>query len=231
MADIAFALNYTNLFMIDITPSAAAPTWARVGAGINSFTDASTETVADDAYYDGEGMAFTDITGGQIVHQFAGHRKYGDPAQDFIESIATMYGSSRKTSYKVIKSDGTIITGSCTIANIVTGGGDPNAKGTFSFEVRMNGRPSVTAGNKDDFPTSITVTAVSVTVGASTAASVTVSPATAAASYIYAIEDESKATVDANGTVTGVAAGSTKLLVKSAVLPTISGEATVTVSV
>lgn len=228
--DIAFALNYTNLFMIDITPSAATHTWARVGAGINSFDQASNETVSDDAYYDGEGMSSSDVTGGQIVHTFAGHRKYGDPAQDYIASLENVYGESRKTTYRRIAPDGTVLEGNATIANIVTGGGDPNAKGTFSFELRLNGRPTLTEGNKDEFPTNITASAVAVTVGQTAAISATVTPETANGACVYIVENDEIAAVDAMGNVSGIAAGSTTVLVKSAVLPTETATVEVTVS-
>lgn len=228
--DIAFALNYTNLFMIDVTPSAASPTWARIGAGITSFDPSNNEVIADDAYYDGEGMSFSDVTGGQIVHAFSGHRKYGDPAQDFIASIESSYGEARKTSYKWIAPDGTVLTGNCTIANIVSGGGDPNAKGTFSFEIRFNGRPTMTAGNKDDFPTAITASAITVVKDATTTVGATVTPATANDAMVYVIEDDTVAVVDAAGTVTGVAVGSTNLLIKSCVAPSVTKTIVVTVT-
>lgn len=228
--DIAFALNYTNLFMIDITPNGESRTWARIGAGINSFEPSTNETVSDDAYYDGEGLTFSDVTGGQVVHSFSGHRLYGDAAQDYIASLETSYGEQRKTTYKRVAPDGSVLEGSCTIANIVTGGGDPNAKGTFSFELRLNGRPTFTEGNKDEFPESITAQAVTVTSGSTSQATATVTPETANPAVVYVIEDESKATVDASGVVTGVAAGSTNLLIKSAVLPSVSTTVQVTVS-
>ena len=50
MSDIAFALNYTNLFMIDITPDEATPTWARGSGGNNSAVPEGNEVSANEPY-------------------------------------------------------------------------------------------------------------------------------------------------------------------------------------
>ena len=228
--DIAFALNYTNIWMIDITPSASSRTWARLGAGITTVDPNNNEQVEEDEYYDSEGAVDPEVVSIRPVFSFSGDRKYGDPAQDYIASLMYAIGDQRKTSFKRVGPDGTIITGPCTIANIVAFGGDANAKGTLSFELRVKGAPTVTPGNKGTYPSSITASAVSVTVGGTTAVSATVSPAGASDSFVYAVADDTKATVDAAGTVKGIAAGTTDLVIKSAVLPSVTKTVTVTVT-
>lgn len=228
--DIAFALNYTNLYMIDIDPTGESPVWARVGAGITTVSVEGNDVTTDDNYYDGDGMASTDVTGGQIVLSFSGHRKYGDPAQDFIDSIAAQYGQARHTNLKRIAPNGDVFEGDVTIANIQTAGGDANSKGDFSFDARFNGMPTITEGNATEFPTAITASAVTVKVGATAPAGATVTPTTASSAMLYAIEDDTIATVDADGNVKGVKAGKTNLSIKSAVLPSVRKEIEVTVT-
>ena len=230
MSDIAFTLNYTNLYLINTTPGADVKTWERVGAGINSVDWEGNEEVSQDAYYDGEGLSSSDVTGGQMVGTFEGHRKYGDPAQDFIASTMIDYGDGRKTDFRWVAPDGQILEGEVTIANVKPGGGDPNAKSDFKFEVHFNGMPSYVPGDASAFPESVTCTAVTVKVGASIAAGATVTPAGASPALVYGIEDDSVATVDASGNVHGVKAGKTKLSIKSAVKPLVNVSCEVTVS-
>ena len=229
MPNIGFLQNWTNLFFIDTTPE-AAPTWARMASGINDVTPSGNEVIAQDNYYDGEGVSDSEVTGGQPIVNFAGHRKVGDPAQDYIASKYVSYGNARRTHYLQIMPDGTRMEANATLANIVPHGGDPNAKGNFSYEVHMNGRPSYTPGNKTDFPEQITVSPISVAEGATTAVSVTVTPTSASDSVVYAIDDDEIATVDALGNITGVAAGKCNLNIKSAVLPTVQTTVEVTVT-
>ena len=228
--DIAFALNYTNIWMIDITPGAAARTWARLGAGITTIDPAPNETVSEDEYYDMDGAVDPDVTGIRPVISFSGNRKFGDPAQDYIASLRYSIGNARKTTFRHIGPDGTVDEGPCTIANIVDYGGDANAKGTFSFELHVKGIPTITPGNDDEFPTTITASAVSVAVGSTVAVTATVAPEGASTSLVYAVDDDSVATVDAMGNVSGVMAGSCNLSIKSAVLPTVRTSVAVTVT-
>ena len=84
MSDIAFANNYTNLFFLNVAPPGATKDYARIGAGINKVDWNGNEVVSQDDYYDGDGMSETEVTGGQLVGTFSGHRRYGDRAQDWI---------------------------------------------------------------------------------------------------------------------------------------------------
>lgn len=230
MSDIAFTLNYTNLYLINTTPGEAEKTWARIGAGINSVDWEGNEEVSQDAYYDGDGLSSSDVTGGQMVGTFEGHRKYGDPAQDYIASTLLDYGDGRKTDFRWIAPDGQILEGEVTIANVKPQGGDPNAKSDFGFELHFNGMPAYEAGDAAEFPEAVTCSAVTVKIGASTAAGATVTPSGASPALVYGIEDDSVATVDAEGNVKGVKAGKTKLSIKSAVKPVVTATCDVTVS-
>ena len=228
--DIGFAQNYTNLYFINITPGAASKTWARLGAGINSVTPAGNEVIDQANYYDGEGVADSEVTGGQPIFSFAGHRRLGDPAQDWIASKLIEYGGSRRTQFLWIEPNGGRLEGDCTVANLVTTGGDPNAKGTFSCEVHLNGRPSYTPGDKNEFPTEITAEAVTATTGTLAKIEPTVTPEGASDSVVFAVDNPAIATVDALGTVTPVKAGKCNVNIKSAVKPTVQTTVEVTVS-
>lgn len=229
MADIAFALNYTNLYLIDITPEEDEPTWARVGAGINKADFDGNEESDNDPYYDGDGMANTEVTGGQLSISFSGHRKYGDPAQDYVAGLQVQYGAKRHTNFRRIAPDGQVTEGDVTISNIKAGGGDPNKKGDFGFDVRFNGMPAITEGDASSFPEALALEAVTVQVGNTVALAPTVTPTTANAACVYGVKDDAVAKVDAAGNLTGVKEGTTKVSIKSAVLPSVRIEVDVTV--
>lgn len=229
MTDIGFAKNYTNLYEIDVTPDADAPTWARVAAGINDVNWGGNENIAQDAYYDGDGMASSEVTGGQIVGTFSGHRVYGDPAQDYIASLLLDY-AGRHTNFKWTAPDGAVLLGGATVANVNPQGGDPNSKSDFGFEMHYNGMPSFTPGDASTFPESITATAVTVAVGATAAVGATVAPATASPALVYGVRDRDIATVDAEGNVVGIAEGETEVSVKSAAKPSVRTVVKVTVT-
>lgn len=231
MSDIAFAQNWTNLFFINITPGKAQKTWARIAAGITSASPEGNEEVSQDNYYDGDGMAESEVTGGQLTYEFEGNRKYGDPAQDYIASLLLSYGEARKTDFLWIAPNGDQVEGNATIVEIAPQGGDANSKSDFSFGIHYNGLPTFTAGNADTFPDEINISDIAVDVGTTTEASPTVTPDTAAPGLVFGIDDDEIATVDARGNITGVKAGETELNIKSAVRPSIQKTVKVTVSV
>lgn len=230
MSDIGFAQNWCNLFFLNTTPNAKTKNYARIAAGITSASPEGNEEITQDGYYDGDGMAESEVTGGQLTFEFEGNRKYGDPAQDYIASKLLSYGEARKTDFLWIAPNGDQIEGKATITDIVPQGGDANSKSDFSFGMHYNGLPKFTAGKADTFPDKITASAVNVAVGATVDASASVLPATAAPGLVYGIDDDEIATVDAMGNVTGIKAGETELNIKSAVFPTVQETVKVTVS-
>lgn len=144
MAEQKYIINWETKYFIDTTPTESEPTWARLAAGITNVEPNGNEKIEDSEYYDGEGMAATEVTGGQLVYTVTGDRKMGDAAQDYVVGLAYVYGNARKSNIKVEHADGRVITGACTIANIQDAGGDANAKGSFGCELRLNGKPEVT---------------------------------------------------------------------------------------
>lgn len=226
--DIGFALNYTHIYEIQ-RPSDGR--WLRIGAGISNVTAEPNESVDQTAYYDGEGLASSDVTGGQLVYAFTGHRRYGDEAQDFVKSLELEYGSARSVRFRVTDPSGDVVEGPAVIANIsMTGGGDANAKGDVSFEVHLCGRPTYTPGEAEHMPDTVQAEAVSVAVGGTASVSPTVTPEDASAKCVFAVDDPEKATVDSDGTVHGVAQGECSVSVKCAARPSVSCVVRVTVT-
>lgn len=222
--DIMFAPNYTHLYEADITPTAATPTWARIGRGIQTIEPDGNEEVDQTPYYDGDGGTTSDVTGGQMILSITGHRCYGDPFQDYVASLAFLYGQARRTRVRVTNPDGEVITSEATIANIKGFGanGDANTKGDFEVEIHFDGSPTIDqAPTGDTLPESVTAKAVSVKVKATAAIGATVTPTTASQRCVYAVDDDKVATVDIDGNVTGVAAGKTKVYVKCAAKPSV----------
>lgn len=144
MAKTGFALNSENKFEIDVTPG-SAETYEILAAGLSTFDPQWNEELDQTQYMDGDGFASSDVTGAQLVISFEGHRKFGDAAQDFIASLQPALGEDRKTNFKWTDANGDEFSGNVTVANIVGGGGDANAKNTFSFEIHFNGKPTFTA--------------------------------------------------------------------------------------
>ena len=226
--DIAFAQNYQNLYFVDTNPG-GDPKMERIGAGINSANWNPNETVNEASYYDSDGGTESSVDGVNITGTFSGHRKYGDPAQDYIFSKMGKIGSERQTNAKWVQPNGDTFEGPAKLLNIVPQGGDPNSKSECSFDIAFDGLPSFKAGDATTFPTEISAEAVQVNVGASAAIVVTVTPEGAAKQVVFGVADDSIATVDADGNVTGVTQGSTKVSIKSAVKPSVTAAVDVTV--
>jgi hypothetical protein len=144
MANEGLLLQSAHIFEINTTPGQQPGTYVRLGAGLNNFDPDNNEEVAQDTYLDGDGFASSTVTGAQLVIKFKGHRKFGDPAQDFIFDKMFELGASRETDFRWTLPDGAKIEGPCTIANIQGPSGDANEKGEISFEIHFNGKPTYT---------------------------------------------------------------------------------------
>ena len=137
-----FKLNYENKYYIDITPTAAEPTWAELAPGITNVTPATNDVTSEDNYYDGVGFGETDVTGVKPSFALSGHRKVGDSAQDYIVSTQYKTGIGRRSHFKWVNTQGRQMIWPCTIINPVSSGGDAQSKENFSAEIRTNGAPT-----------------------------------------------------------------------------------------
>lgn len=228
--DLGFPLNYTNLYLIDVTPSAGAHTWARLGAGITTVEVNDSDETADSAYYDGEGVSSTEVTGSTMGYSISGERRVGNRAQDFIASLRGTSGTARETYLRHIGPDGSYLEGLVTLTDIKAGGGDANAKGTFECTATFKGRPKLTPGDKDQVPETVTCTAATVEVGKTTLLEPTVTPTDASGACAFAVDDPEVATVDDDGTIHGVKAGECNVSIKAMAAPTVGCIAKVTVT-
>ena len=232
--DIGYALNFANKIEIDITPNGPKRTWALVAEGVSTIDPNGNEEISQDPYYSGKGMNSSDVTGGQIVLAVSGHRCYGDPAQDYVSSLYLQYGEARKTNFRWTQPNGDKLEGKCTLANISPGSelGDANAKGTFNYEIHLNGLPGFTKGGAKVMPDEVEIAEgpVTVSVGGTKQVSATVTPEEASEEVIWEIEDTGIATVSSDGVVTGVSEGSTTLTAYCAAKPSVNVKAAVTVS-
>lgn len=138
-----FVLNYENEYFIDTTPNTETETWAPLSAGIMNVSWSGNEVIDQTQYYDGQGLASSEVTGGQLVASVSGHRKVGDKAQDYVFGKMITYGAERKTRFKWNRNDGKTITAPATICNIADSAGDAGAKDEISFEIHLNGKPTI----------------------------------------------------------------------------------------
>lgn len=227
-----FAPNYCHVIELDITPTEATPTWANALVGITECAPASDETVDEDDYYDNFGMDDTNVSKIKPSLAMTGYRRYGDPVQDFVQSKALTTGKDRKTNYRWTQPDGTFLQGKCSLVDLVPGSsmGEASAKGDLSYTINLDTVDVITIGTDIYTPEAISAEDVTATVGATTAVDAEVTPEGANSKCHYAIEDTSIATVDADGNVKGVTAGSTVLTIKAASKPSIVKQVNVTVS-
>lgn len=232
--DIGFALNYQHILEVDVTPGAEERTWAWVGPGISTIGNDSSEATSEDSYYDNGGNTKMTVTGVTKKYSVEGHRRIGDPFQDYVASIEDGVGSERETTYRITDPMGRVIEAPCTIADIAASGpnGAANEKTAFKCSICRDGVPVVvTDAVGAALPEAVDATSpVSVAVGKTAKVEPKVTPATASPRCVFAVEDPVIATVGPDGTVTGVKQGKTRIAVKCAAKPSVSKVVDVEVS-
>ena len=134
---------------IDITPNGESRTWAVFGNGIENLAEALNEVVQQYFFFADKGYARNYVTGMAPAYTCTGRRVMGDPAQDWIFNPARKFGLmvERNTNFRISvgQADGTIqqITCGVTIANATDWGGATTDGSPMSFEVRINGKPTL----------------------------------------------------------------------------------------
>ncbi|AUR81266.1 major tail protein [Bacillus phage Wes44] len=137
-----FLMNYGYKFAIKNGTTAEMA----IGAGVTGVDPDNNEETEDTYYYDGAGSATTDVTGFKMSYAFEGHRKYGDPAQDYIMALANKTGPARKVDdFIVTEPNGDKWNGPATISDIKLPGGDANSKGEIEWTISYDGAPKFTA--------------------------------------------------------------------------------------
>lgn len=177
---------------IDLTPNGATRNWEIFGNGIENLAEALNETVQQYFFFADKGYARNYVTGMAPAYTCTGRRIIGDPAQDWIFSGARKFGLmvERNTSFRlsVGNADGTITQVTCgvTIANATDWGGATTDGSAVSFEVRMNGKPTVSVITP---PTALTVESVAGTNTGDTLLTVEPADPVAGCKYVYSYGD------------------------------------------
>lgn len=141
-----FQENWVNQLQIDLNSNktlddASKANWATLAAGITTITPSASETADTTPYYDGEGFSDHDVTGKAIQFAIAGHRKFGDAAQDYVASKFIATGDTLRTLARWTDPQGNVVQFVATLTAIVPFGGAANVKQTFSFTLAANGKP------------------------------------------------------------------------------------------
>lgn len=144
MAEEGLLVQSKHLFEINTEPGTEPGNFVRLAAGFNSFEAALNEEIDQTHYLDGDGYATSTVMGAQLTITFTGHRKFGDPAQDFIFSKAMEIGNERETEFRWTLPSGEVLEGPCTIAEVTGPSGEANAKGEITVAIHFNGKPVYT---------------------------------------------------------------------------------------
>lgn len=144
-----FLVMYGVSAEIDTATSGSAESWAALGEGIENLAEALNEVVYSGFYLHNEGYGNSEVTGMQPVVTVSGKRIVGDAAQDYVFDPTRKYGlgEKRKSKLKLTiagNANSTVITCPVTIANVQELSGNAQDGSAISFELRFNGKPTVT---------------------------------------------------------------------------------------
>ena len=189
MADEFLLVSHAIQADIDITPNGTSRTWAVFGAGIENLAEALNEVVNQYFFFKDRGFAQNYVTGMAPAYTCTGRRIIGDPAQDWIFNAARKFGLmvERNTNFRISvgKADGTVdqITCGVTIANVTDLGGATTDGSAVSFEVRFNGKPTISTITPSE---ELEVNSVAGQAVGGTALTVTPAQPSAGCKYVYA---------------------------------------------
>lgn len=131
-------------FYIGTAFADGAWTYAPLCQGIESVNPNINEQNQQYFFLCGQGGAHNEVTGLAPQYDVSGRRIVGDAAQDYIDGLKYKLGDERKSSFKVVANGETIVA-DCTVANIVSFGGNTLDVNQFSCSIMVNGKPTVTA--------------------------------------------------------------------------------------
>lgn len=231
--EIGYAMNYQYMNLINMTPGAEEPTWGWFGQGISSISPDKSETTTEEYYYDGFGQAETSVDGLSKSVTIEGKRRLDDECQNWVAGLEDEVGDALNTQYRQVDPTGKVIERDVTIHEIKAGqDGASNEKAKFSCKLSFNGQPRIIEdAHGTSLPETLTVpSSVTVTVGDTSKIETTVTPTTASPACAFATGNHKVATVAADGTVTGVAAGKTLVTVKCVSKPSVAKQVAVIVA-
>lgn len=146
MAHLYLIENWNIKLSINTAPGGTAA-YSALSVGIDNMQEALNEIVQQYHFFADEGFGRSRVTAEQPVWTFSGRRVWGDAAQDYIFGQKYKLGNERETDAKVeFTADGYnyTITFDCTIANIQELGGATEENSAISFEIHVDGKPTVT---------------------------------------------------------------------------------------
>lgn len=152
MAAYGLMTMYNLTASIGTQKSGSAPsetwTYAELADGIDNIAEALNETVQQYFFLSDDGFARNHVTGMAPAFTLTGKRVVGDAAQDFIFSQKYSLDTARQSSFQLKYTDGEgaeqTITCDCTICNIQEWSGATTDDSAISFEIRFDGKPTIT---------------------------------------------------------------------------------------
>ena len=133
-----------------LTASEPSEKYSPLCDGIDNLAEALIEVVQQYFFLCDKGFARNHVTGMAPSYTLTGRRIMGDTAQDFIFTKKYGLGADRQTTFKLSFNNGTAtqtITCPCTICNIQEFSGASTDDSAISFEIRFDGKPSISSGD------------------------------------------------------------------------------------
>lgn len=133
---------------IGVSESNGTWTYADLSAGIDNISESLNEVVQQYFFLADNGFAKNHVTGMAPSFTLTGRRIAGDAAQDFIFDNKYKLDTDRESSFKLEATEGNTtvtVVCACTICNVQEWSGASTDDSAISFELRLNGEPTVTS--------------------------------------------------------------------------------------
>ncbi len=120
--------------------------YSELADGIDNVAEALNEVVQQFFFLKDKGFATNHVTGMAPAYTFTGRRVMGDAAQDFIFSKKYSLDTDRQSKLKIAYTEGSTektISCNCTICNIQEFSGASTDDSAISFELRFDGKPTI----------------------------------------------------------------------------------------
>lgn len=150
MANLIMQEVHSLKLSINTTPNAQsdqAKLYAEVGAGIDNMQEQLNEVIQQYKFIADHGYSRSRVTGMAPIFTLSGRRIWNDVAQDYIFDQKYKLGGDRYTDAKLeYTADGFDyeIAFDCTIANLQELGGATEENSAITFEIHVNGKPTMT---------------------------------------------------------------------------------------
>lgn len=128
---------------IDITPTAEEPTYHDIRDCCTEDSINNNENVQTVTFLIDNGFGSSWVAGMQKKLNMSGRYVKGNEFCEWLNTKEDAIGTDRVTNFRMTRF-GIQITGSCTLENIVIGGGTALDGAPMAFTIAMNGKPTVT---------------------------------------------------------------------------------------